>query len=88
MAHRSTHAAGAAKGGDGAKEKPIWNFVMLNWVISLVLVALVSGFFIFAGTGGAIGSLLARIAVAGCSVVAAVMLGVHLWHRSRHPKAG
>jgi hypothetical protein len=61
---------------------------MLNWVITLILLATVAGFFVFAGTGGEIGSLLARITVAGCSAVAVVMLGVHLWHRSRHPKAG
>jgi hypothetical protein len=61
---------------------------MLNWMITMILLATVAGFFVFAGTGGEIGSLLARITVAGCSVVAAVMLGVHLWHRTRHPKAG
>ncbi|ATC64245.1 hypothetical protein CMV30_09915 [Nibricoccus aquaticus] len=61
---------------------------MLNWVITLLLLATVAGFFVFAGTGSEIGSLLARIAVAGCSAVAAVMLGVHLWHRTRHTKAG
>lgn len=60
---------------------------MLNWVITLLLLATVAGFFVFAGTGGEISSLLARIAMAGCSVVAAVMLGVRLWHRSRHSKA-
>jgi hypothetical protein len=61
---------------------------MLNWVITLILLATVAAFFVFAGTVGEIGSLLARIAVGGCTAVAAVMLGVHLWHRTRHPKAG
>jgi uncharacterized membrane protein YtjA (UPF0391 family) len=58
---------------------------MLNWTITLLLLATVAGFFVFAGTAGAIGSLLAHIAVVGCSTVALVMLGIRLWHRSRHP---
>jgi hypothetical protein len=44
----------------------------------------VAGFFVFAGTAGAIGSLLAHIAVIGCSTVAVAMLGFRIWHRSRH----
>jgi uncharacterized membrane protein YtjA (UPF0391 family) len=61
---------------------------MLNWMITFILLATVSGFFVFAGTGGEIGSLLARITMTVCTTVAVVMLGVHLWHRSRHPNAG
>jgi hypothetical protein len=60
---------------------------MLNWMISLLLLATVAGFFVFAGTAGVIGSLLAHITVVGCSAVAVVMLGFWIWHRSRHSKA-
>jgi hypothetical protein len=57
---------------------------MLNWTITLLLLAMVAGFFVLAGTGGAIGSLLAHITVVGCSAVAVVMLVLQIWHRSRH----
>jgi|GEM_PF-6224777 hypothetical protein len=63
-------------------------FPMLHWIITFALLATVSGFFVFAGTAGEIGSLLARVTMAVCSVLTLVMLGVHLWHRARQPKAG
>jgi hypothetical protein len=75
----------------GRETLPIRNFyslcAMLNWMITLLLLAMVAGFFVFAGTAGVIGSLLAHITVVGCSAVAVVMLGFHIWHRSRHSKA-
>ena len=61
---------------------------MLNWIISFLLLAMVAGFFVFAGTGGEMASLLGRITVAGCLLVAAVILAVYLWNRYRQPRAG
>ena len=61
---------------------------MLNWVITFLLLSLVGGFFVFAGTGGEVASLLGRITAAGSLAVAVVILATRLWHRRRQPKAG
>jgi hypothetical protein len=61
---------------------------MTNWLITFSLLATVAGFFLFAGTGGEITSLLARITTVACFCGVLVMLGVRFWHKTRHPKAG
>jgi membrane protein implicated in regulation of membrane protease activity len=56
---------------------------LLNWAISLFLIAIVSFFFTFSGTGGPITSLLGGIAAVSCLLLALVIFLVYIWHRHR-----
>jgi hypothetical protein len=60
---------------------------MLNWAITLLLLALVSIVFAIGGTDGEVASLLGRIAAAGCLVTALGMFVTHVKHRHRRPGA-
>jgi uncharacterized membrane protein YtjA (UPF0391 family) len=57
---------------------------MLHWAITFLLLAIVSAFFLFAGTDGIIASLLAQVAAVTCLVLAVTMFAVHVRHRSPH----
>jgi len=61
---------------------------ILNWAITLFLIAIVSVVFSFAGTGSQIASLLGGIAAASCLVLALVMFVMYIWHRHRRTGAG
>jgi uncharacterized membrane protein YtjA (UPF0391 family) len=64
------------------------NANMLNWAITLVLIAIVAFVFAFAGTGSETASLLGGIVAFCCLVLALVMFAVYLIYRHRHTGAG
>jgi uncharacterized membrane protein YtjA (UPF0391 family) len=64
------------------------NANMLNWAITLVLIAIVAFVFAFAGTGSETASLVGRIVAFCCLVLALVMFAVYAISRRRHPSAG
>jgi len=59
---------------------------ILNWAISLLLIAIVGVVFSFVGTGSETASLVGCIIAIGCLVLALVMFAVFLWHC--HRRAG
>ncbi|MFT3784006.1 MAG: hypothetical protein QM790_18495 [Nibricoccus sp.] len=61
--------------------------VLLNWSISLLLIAIVSVVFTFLGTGGETASLLGGIAAFSCLLLALVMFVVYIKHRHRRTGA-
>ena len=64
------------------------NANMLNWAITLVLIAIVAFVFAFAGTGSETASLVGRIVAFCCLVLALVMFAVYVVFRHRHSSAG
>jgi len=61
---------------------------ILNWAITLFLIAIVAVVFSFAGTGSEMASLVGGIASFCCLVLALVMFAVYLLHRHRRSGAG
>jgi uncharacterized BrkB/YihY/UPF0761 family membrane protein len=64
------------------------NANLLNWAISLALIAIVAFVFAIAGTGSETASLLGSIVAICCLVLALVMFTVYIVHRHRHTSAG
>jgi hypothetical protein len=60
---------------------------ILNWAISLFLIAIVSVVFSFLGTGSQLASLLGGIAAVSCLILALVMFVVYIKHRHRRSSA-
>lgn len=69
---------------------PWWNndATLVNWAISLFLIAIVSTAYTFVGTGSFLTSLLAGIVAISCLLLALVILVVYISHRNRRPGAG
>jgi hypothetical protein len=61
---------------------------ILNWVITLLLIAIIGVVFTFVGTGSEMASLLGCIAAISCLVLALAMLAVYVWHHHRRTGAG
>ena len=61
---------------------------ILNWAITLVLIAIVTVVFSFVGTGNETASLLGRITAFCCLILALVMFAVYGWNRPRRSGAG
>lgn len=62
--------------------------VLINWAITLFLIAIVSFAFTFLGTGSRVASLLGGIAAISCLLLALVVFLVYIWHRHRRTGAG
>lgn len=61
---------------------------ILNWAISLLLIAIIGIVFTFAGTGSETASLVGCIAAISCLVLALTMLAVYIWHHHRRTGVG
>jgi uncharacterized Tic20 family protein len=61
---------------------------LLNWAISLFLIAIVVVVFSFVGTGSETASLLGCIVAFCCLILALVMFAVYILHRHRRSGAG
>ena len=61
---------------------------MLNWAITLFLIAIVVIVFSFVGTGSETASLLGRIVAFCCLILALVLFAVYVLHRHRRSGAG
>ena len=61
---------------------------ILNWAITLLLIAIVGVVFTFVGTGSEMASLLGCIAAISCLVLALAMLAVYVWHHHRRSGTG
>ena len=61
---------------------------ILNWAISLLLIAIVCVTFSFLGTGSETASLLGGIIAISCLVLALVMFAVYIKHRHRRAGMG
>jgi uncharacterized membrane protein YkvI len=61
---------------------------ILNWAISLLLIAIIGVVFSFLGTASDTASLFGRIAAISCLILALVMFMVYIWHRHRRTGAG
>lgn len=73
------------------KNSALWwpdDATMLNWAISLFLIAIVSSTYTFAGTGSQTASLLVGIAAISCLLLALVIVVVYILHRHRRTGAG
>lgn len=57
--------------------------VLLNWAISLFLIAIVSAAYTFLGTGSQTASLLGGIVAISCLLLALVIIVVYIRHRHR-----
>ena len=62
--------------------------VLLNWAITLFLIAIVSFVFTFLGTGSRLASLLGGIGAISCLLLALVSFLVYVRHRHRRTSAG
>lgn len=61
---------------------------ILNWAITLVLIAIVEFVFALVGTGSETASLLGRIVAICCLVLALVMFAVYIVYRHRRTGTG
>jgi len=61
---------------------------LLNWAITLILIAIVLVVFSFVGTGSETASLLGRIVAFCCLVLALVLFAVYVLHRHRRSGVG
>lgn len=61
---------------------------ILNWVITLLLIAIIGVVFIFVGTESDAASPVGCIAAISCLVLALVILVVYIWRRYRHTSVG
>ena len=64
------------------------NANLLNWAITLALIAVVAFVYAIAGTGSETASLLGGIVAICCLVLALVMFAVYVVYRHRHTGAG